>query len=211
MNPAAFSDVKIITSGFLKRRPFVYLVPMRVFLAIAVPDGVKAQLLKAIERLAPAATDVKWSTKDQFHLTLAFLGEVSPAILPHVREAIARVCSGKPAFTCHAYGLGFFGSKRNPQTVWAGVDPVPELETLQENLCAQLKKFGFENKEADFRPHITLGRCRESARNHDLIRAMDADEDIEFGEWEATRITLYESRLTPRGPVYRNLGQTNLD
>ncbi len=183
---------------------------MRAFLAINLPDPIKAQLTAATQRLAPLASDVTWCNKDQFHLTLAFLGEVSPAILPHVTAAADRICAALPTFTCHAYGLGFFGTKRNPKTLWAGVDSAPELEELHAGLWREFGKFGYENNERDFRPHVTLGRCREAARNHTLIEAMDADEAIDFGTWEVTRVTLFESRLTPRGAVYRTLGRSAL-
>lgn len=183
---------------------------MRVFLAITVPDDIKTRLAAAVARLTPAAVDVKWCAHEQFHLTLAFLGEIAPAILPHVNEAVTRVCTGTPAFTSRVYGLGFFGTRRNPKTLWAGVDPSPDLEALQTNLWRQLKKYGFPDKEAAFRPHITLGRCRETARNVSLTAAMDAEENIDFGTWCVKRVTLYESRLTPRGPAYRTLRHTPL-
>jgi len=183
---------------------------MRIFLAISLPDEVKAQLTAVVQRLSPHAIEVKWYTKDKFHLTLAYLGEVSPAILPYVTAAADRVCSAIPAFACHAHGLGFFGTKRNPQTLWAGLEPSSELETLYEMLWKELKKFGYENGEPDFHPHITLGRCRESVRNHAVIEAMDADEACDFGTWEVGRVTLFESRPTPRGPIYRTLGHIAL-
>ena len=183
---------------------------MRVFLAIAVPEDVKARLAAAAQRLAPEAVDVAWCPRDQYHLTLAFLGETSPAILPHAMASFEKICAATPVLACRAYGLGFFGNRRNPKTLWAGVDPTPELETLQEELWTALKKFGFSNREAEFRPHITLGRCRESTRNQAVVQAMDADEEVAFGEGEARRITVYESRTTPRGTVYRTLAHAAL-
>ena len=183
---------------------------MRAFLAIALPDDVKARLTEAIQRLAPLSEGVTWCKRDQFHLTLAFLGEVSPAILPHVTTAAERVCSALPAFACRAYGLGFFGNKRNPKVLWAGIDPSPELEALHEGLWKELKRFGLENAEGEFRPHITLGRCREAARNHAVVAAMNTDESVEFGEWDVRRVTLYETKLTPQGAVYRNLAHIPL-
>lgn len=183
---------------------------MRTFLAIAIPDDIKNRLTAACQRLAPVASDVTWSKRDQFHLTLGFLGETSPAILPHLTVAIERVCTAFPAFVGRVYGFGFFGTKRNPKTLWAGVDLTPELDRLHEQLWVELKKFGYVDDEQDFRPHITLGRCRESTRNHPVIEAMDADEECSFGDWEITRVTLYESRLTPHGPLYRNLRHIEL-
>jgi 2'-5' RNA ligase len=183
---------------------------MRVFLAIAVPDEIKSAFVPVIQRLTPLASDVKWCDRDQFHVTLAFLGEVAPSILPHVTAATDRVCASVPSFVCRAYGLGFFGTKRNPRTLWAGIDPAPELGELHGRLRAELKKYGFREGEAELRPHVTLGRCRESVNNRAVVEAMDADGDVDFGSWTVSRVTLYESRLTPRGALYRALSRSAL-
>jgi len=175
---------------------------MRSFIAITLPDAVKAQLLAAVKRLAPLSVDVAWYTATQLHLTLSFLGETSPAILPHVSTRMARICATVAPFSCHAYGLGFFGTKRNPKVIWAGVDPTPELNALQEAMGNELKQFGFKVDEDAFRPHITLGRCQERARNHPLVEAMDEDGAVEFGTWTVPGVTLFESRRTPRGSLY---------
>ena len=176
---------------------------MRVFIAITIPDEIKSTLAVAVKRLEPFAQNVKWCERGQYHITLAFLGEIVPSFLPHVTTAVNRVCSGVAPFECHAYGLGVFGSKRNPRTLWAGIEPVPELGDLFERLRLELKKYGFKGEEDELHPHVTLGRCRESDNNRAVVNAMDADEEIEFGSWLVSRVTLYESRLTPRGPVYR--------
>ncbi|HOE61298.1 MAG TPA: RNA 2',3'-cyclic phosphodiesterase [Kiritimatiellia bacterium] len=176
---------------------------MRLFLALSLPDSVASRLTDAVRRLEPEATDVAWCRRDQFHVTLAFLGDTAPAILPHLTAACERVCSACPSFSCRAYGFGFFGSKRSPRTLWAGVDPIPELMALQEAIWQTLPKFGFADNETHFCPHITLGRCRKGARNLRLIEAMDAEDQTDFGSWRVTRVTLYESRPSPRGPIYR--------
>lgn len=180
---------------------------MRSFIAISIPDAVKNQLKEAVRRLAPAAVDVTWCTKDQFHLTIAFLGETAPAILPHVSASLTRLCATVSPFTCRAYGYGFFGTKRNPKVVWGGVEPIQELGELHETIATELKRFGFEIEEGAFRPHVTLGRCKERARNLPLIEAMDAEEQLDFGSWSATGLTLFESRLSPKGAIYSTLNR----
>ena len=92
---------------------------MRLFFAIPVPDDVKISLCNAVDRLAPIASGVAWRKRDQLHITLAFLGEVAPLILPHVTAAADRVCATLPPFVCRAYGLGVFGTKHMPTTLWA--------------------------------------------------------------------------------------------
>ncbi|MBP8801320.1 MAG: RNA 2',3'-cyclic phosphodiesterase [Kiritimatiellae bacterium] len=183
---------------------------MRLFFAIPVPDDVKISLCNAVDRLAPIASGVAWCKRDQLHITLAFLGEVAPLILPHVTAAADRVCATLPPFVCRAYGLGVFGTKRMPTTLWAGVDPSPELDLLHEQLWLELEKYGLKKKTSDFRPHITLGRCRSKTNNRSLVRAMENDGEIEFGDWTVKGVTLYESRLTPHGALHRRLNQSPL-
>jgi 2'-5' RNA ligase len=180
---------------------------MRNFIAIPLPDAVKNRVKEAVQRLAPAAVDVTWCTKSQFHLTLAFLGETAPSILPHLSEGLMRLCAEVRPFTCRAYGYGFFGSKRNPKVVWAGVDPAPKLLELQEAVAMELSRFGFKIEVKAFRPHVTLGRCKERARNYPLIQAMEAEEQVDFGSWSVTGLTLFESRLSPRGAIYSVLAR----
>jgi 2'-5' RNA ligase len=183
---------------------------MRTFIAITLPQETKTALSAAMKRLAPSALDTVWSNADKLHLTLAFLGEIAPAILPHVSGAITRVCQTLSPVPCHAYGFGYFGNRRNPKTIWAGVDLSPEMETLHSELWKELKRFGYKTDEDLFRPHITLGRCKERARNQPLIAAMDADTEINFGKWMATSITLYESRPSPKGTIYSTLNKFRL-
>ena len=197
-------------SRFYSPPSLLYPVFMRIFLAITPPEEVKARFAEAVQRLTPFGTDIVWCKRDQFHLTLAYLGEVSPAILPHATAAAERVCSTLPAFDCRAYGFGFFGNKRNPKTFWASIEPTPELDALHEGLWRAFSRFGFKDAEEEFRPHITLGRGREASRNAALLEAMDADEAIDFGAWSVSRITFYESKPAPHGPVHRILAQIGL-
>ncbi|OQC32523.1 MAG: 2',5' RNA ligase family [Verrucomicrobia bacterium ADurb.Bin070] len=188
----------------------MYSLPMRIFLALPLPDDVKASLCDAVGRLKPMASEVTWHTREQLHITLIYLGEVAPSILPHVTAAVDRVCAALPPFACRAYGWGFFGTKRMPNTLWAGVAPSRQLEALHERLWLELKKFGFKDEGPDFRPHITLGRCRNAAKNRALVEAMAADEQDNFGGWTVKSVALYESRLTPRGALYRKLSLSPL-
>lgn len=139
------------------------------------------------------------------HLTLIFLGEIAPAILPHITGAATRLCSDMQPFHINCNGLGIFGTRRNPKTIWAAVDPAPELMDLHENLCDKLKRYGYEMDKGDFRPHITLGRSAGRADNRELVGAMERDASVNFGAWMPRRLTIYESRMLARGPEYRVL------
>ena len=181
---------------------------MRVFLAISLSDGIRAGLAAAVQRFSPLIEGVKWCHRDQMHITLLFLGEVAPAFVPHVSETVQKVCADHPAFTCAVNGYGFWGNMRNPTALWAGVEMPEELESLQEKLVRAVKKLGFPDLSSEgFQPHITLGRCKTVRKNGalELLRAMDADTEADFGILEVNKVTLFESRLTPKGPIYRTM------
>ena len=183
---------------------------MRTFIAITIPKETTATLAAAMKRLAPVAVDTAWRNVSKLHITLAFLGETSSTILPHLAVGLTRVCQTLPVLPCRVYGLGFFGNRRNPKAVWAGVDLSPALEALHEGVWQELKRFGIHKENVPYRPHVMLGRCKEHTRNQPLIEAMDADTDINFGAWAAPGITFYESRPSPKGVLYFVLNKFSL-
>jgi 2'-5' RNA ligase len=79
------------------------------------------------------------------------------------------------------------------------------LQALQSNLNAALKQAAFDVEERAFSPHVTLARRRESARGGapawPPTRAFN-----QSTEFPMQRLTLFESRLSPRGPTYSHLG-----
>lgn len=178
---------------------------MRVFLAIAIPGEIQLKLAEAIKRLSPSSTGVKWVERGKFHLTVLFIGELPPSFLPHASEAVRKICAEIPSFELSIDGYGFWGTKRNPTSVWASADLPPELESLQEKLAKGLKRLGIKLGNDDYRPHITLGRCKAADKNRALLEAMDQDEQAEFGRFPVTTLNLYESRLTPKGPIYKTV------
>lgn len=178
---------------------------MRLFIAIELADAVKGKLSEAIGRFKSVAPTVKWCEPHQLHLTMAFLGEVSPAFLPHLKSALENFCATGRPFDISVYGLGYFGTKRAPRSVWAGVTPTPELMEAQERVVKELLRFGLKEMTRDFRPHVTLGRIRDAGRQDELITAMQEEVTIDFGQWQAGGLTLFESTLTPKGSRYRVL------
>jgi 2'-5' RNA ligase len=173
---------------------------MRLFFAVELPPEVQAEL----GRLRPkdGDRDYRWADSAQLHVTLAFLGQQPTEQLP-VLEAV-----GAQAATASRPGMlklgqaGSFGSTRAPRVLWVGLDgEIQKLEALQNTLEGGLREAGFSLEDRPFRPHVTLARRRESARSgapagwpptHSLGRA----------EFELDHLTLFESRLSPRGPTY---------
>ena len=173
---------------------------MRLFFAIELPDTVKS----ALGRLRPQADQsYRWVEPQLMHVTLAFLGE-QPETALRTLEAVGEeaAAAAKPARLTTA-GLDAFGSKRSPRVlvVQLGGD-IDALVHLQAGLDQRLRQAGFALEDRAFRPHITLARRRQDASGGPPGLAEPAR--VAF---PVERLTLFQSRLSPRGPTYTPLAQ----
>ncbi len=167
---------------------------MRLFVAIAVPQTVAEPLL-TIEAGVPGA---RWSTREQLHLTLRFIGEVDGRDAASIDEALAAIAV--PKFTLQLKGVGEFGGK-NPRALWAGVAPNEALIHLQRKIETALQRIGLEAEKRKFTPHVTLARLRAVARG----RVMDFLVDHALYAsmpFEVDEFILYSSQLTSDGSLY---------
>ncbi|MBM4164714.1 MAG: RNA 2',3'-cyclic phosphodiesterase [Lentisphaerae bacterium] len=180
---------------------------MRLFVAIKLSVEARRALGIACAPFHALAQDCVWSNPEQLHVTLAFLGDCAPAFLPHLTRAIDAVCQPVAPFTCRSVGFGYFGSRRYPSVIWAGVEPADVIESLHERFWQSFTKLGYERPSARFDAHITLARCKDRTRNAALLEALDAAETDNLGQWDAAGVTLFESRLGPRGASYRPVHQ----
>lgn len=124
---------------------------LRVFFGLDLPAAQRSAL--AVQQFLlplPRVTDPV-----DFHLTLAFLGEVPEPQVQAAHEAAEAL--GGAAFDLTIAGLGTFGGER-PRVAWAGVMPSEPLMRLQSRLIQALRLSGLEPEARRFIPHVTLGR-----------------------------------------------------
>jgi 2'-5' RNA ligase len=133
----------------------VVAVP-RLFVALDLPDWVK----RSLEPLARGLGDVRWSTPDQQHLTLRFIGEVGNGACRDVVEALATV----PAlpFELTLGGLGHFPPRGEPRVLWVGVEKSLELARLKRRIDRALEDVAIPPESRKFAPHVTIARIRET-------------------------------------------------
>ena len=134
------------------------------------------------------------------HVTLAFLGEQPTERLETLESIAARAASATGRGTLALSTAGSFGSKRAPRVLWIGLaGDVERLRGLQQRLAQSLAEEDFPVEEREFSPHITLARRRPAA-----IGAAPAGwpPHIEATSFEMRELTLFESRLSPRGATY---------
>jgi len=126
---------------------------MRLFIAINFNDETRAQLLALRDELRSRSTRGNFTAPENLHLTLAFIGEVSPKKVEKI-EAILETVTFEP-FEAAINKLGSFSRG----TLWyAGLREDKPLMILQREITYKLALCGFEMDGRKYNPHITLGR-----------------------------------------------------
>jgi 2'-5' RNA ligase len=187
----------------------------RLFIAIALPEVVKRAIEKAQDELRAAlpSPSVRWTRREQFHLTMRFLGGVDAPLVDRLNEEMRRACTGSGDLLLHAARIGVFPVARRPRVVWTGVDDRDgRLAALQRSIEAATAPFTDEPPQETFTGHITLARCRDIERSEasKLSALVDRMAGRSFGEWTATSVDVMRSVTAPTGARYTTIAAISL-
>ncbi len=187
---------------------------MRCFIAIEIPEDIRAELADLQKELAGKVDirkgDVKWVEPESMHLTLKFLGEVPDNQVVQVCNITKDVAGRHRRFDFVVREGGSFGG-HSARVLWigAGLD-CPELLEVQQDLEDDLADAGWPQESRQFSGHLTLCRIRNSKAGEKLGRLIEQYHDYDLGVVHAGSITVFESQLTGQGPLYTPLGSYRL-
>ncbi len=75
-------------------------------------------------------------------------------------------------------------------------------------LDEKLSKLGFERERRRYQPHLTICRVRSGKNKDQLAEELLRLSDYVFGEISVDRVSLKKSVLTPSGPIYTTLAES---
>lgn len=169
---------------------------MRLFVAVDVPDGVRAEVETAVAPLRQLAPSLRWTEPSQWHLTVAFLGGTKPALLDGVRNAVGAVAAEAHPFTLRLSGTA--GTFRGG-VLWAGLEEAPMLAELAGALHDRLAPLGFDLGDEPFQGHLTLARAsRGDHRTTEVAERYRGPRS----PWTVRGVALMRSRLGIGGSRY---------
>jgi len=175
---------------------------MRLFVAIAPPPGVLDELDAIAAPLRTARGDLRWTSREAWHVTLAFLGEVDEnalsRLLPRLERAAHRHHDIRLAFA----GAGAFPMAHRANVLWSGLSGDRRaLASLAASIAAGASRAGAPPPDKrSFKPHLTLARCRLPADVTGLVAAFAG---YQGQAWDVDRIHLVRSHLgAPAQPRY---------
>lgn len=195
---------------------------MRLFAALDLSDDAREALaewwLEASAYLE--VTDWRDVPSRNWHLTLAFFGDVDGGDVAELADTLADCAANAGPLHLKLQGIGVFPGPERPRVFWAGVEEMGEANELKGlvRCCrhaghATLRKREDRRgrgKESPFRGHVTLARAREpfAPMNFNILRRLPPLPEV---EWQVETLGLYQSILNPEGARYHLLEEFELN
>lgn len=182
----------------------------RIFIAINLPEIIKNKLVEYQKEIDESFFEenfhpIRWTKKENLHITLEFLGYLTEEEILKVKEVLKNLVKNFSPFEVNLIEVRY-GPKEEkiPRMIWVVGERKKEILDLKEKLDDKLKKsINFEPEKREFTPHITLGRIRKWQ-----FKAIPLDErpkvkkEIDLN-LKVNSIELMESILKRTGPDYK--------
>ncbi len=185
------------------------MTAIRSFIAIDFPDFIHKKLNEVIELLREQNPGiVRWVPAKNIHLTLKFLGDISPANLEMLCKILEAEAGHHEPFSVQVGDLGAYPSMRRPRVIWVGVKNVEPLGALQQGVESETLRLGYAPEERAFSPHLTLGRVSHNASPDQLHRLSDSLIETKVGALGTVKVdalSVFRSDLRPGGAIYTSL------
>ena len=185
---------------------------MRVFIGIEFPESIKEYLSYIQEIVINQSEKGNFIRKENFHLTLKFIGEEEPNEIEKIKESMDKVARYQNKFELYFNNMGYF-PRRNMKIIWVGLKANEGLNQLYTNLEQTLEDKGFSKEERSFTPHITLGRQIILKEEFNKLTEKIIIENIpipvnKISLMESSRVngeltytSIYESKLSKEIPI----------
>jgi 2'-5' RNA ligase len=168
---------------------------MRLFIAIELPSGVREALAPLAASLVRQAGSGRPVPVENFHLTLAFIGESKRLddVAAIMRQTVGYNAHKSDFSQIQLSGIGSFKGNKG-YTWWVGFKELPALQKLQKTLITDLIQAGFAIQQRKFMPHVTLARSVKAK----TPVALELPELI----FAANALSLFSSDLSGEHPRY---------
>jgi 2'-5' RNA ligase len=178
---------------------------------IAVDVSNKENIEKLQHRLQISAgsntLSLKPVSKESFHFTLIFLGEVAINTVEKVKNNLSEI-QFEPIKITYT-GIGGFPNSNAARVIWMGVDAEggQKLVGLAEKVRSKMEDLDFR-PDKPFTPHMTLFRVK-TGRLKITSKLLSEYNGMTFGSEVINKVHLKRSDLTSTGPIYTDIFTVN--
>jgi len=178
---------------------------IRSFIAFDIESASVLERITEMQKmLAETGADLKFVEPKNIHITVRFLGNITPNMVDRIFEGMQKVQF--VPFDVNIQGVGAFPDMRYPRVVWAGIrEGANQLRGIFSQLEPYLRSLGFAPDPKGFSPHLTIARVKGGRNKAALVKFLVENANYEIGTVRAECLRLKRSDLTPKGPIYSTL------
>ncbi len=190
----------------------IFLISMtkRLFIAVKPSGEVREELEERKEEMKDSfpSRAIKWASKENLHITLAFLGNVYKDRIDLLKEDLGKI-EASP-FSLILNEITYIPSeRRKAKMIWAKGESsdMVSLQKKIEKALADSHVVNFSPERKEFTPHITLGRMRSwEWQRLPLVKIPILEEGLEVS-FSVSFFELMESKLKKEGPEYISIAK----
>jgi len=183
------------------------LMKIRTFIALELSQTVRNKLFAHAELISgnDKLQQIRWLTKENYHLTLAFLGNVEHILISSLKLKLKQILSSEQTVPFRFIEITPFPFSGTPRIAAAMLEHSDELIQLQHNTAKCVRAIGISLEHRRFKPHVTLGRLKSRSRKSIVFKPQQI-----FLEGVSEKVVIFQSELAPKGAVYTSLGDISL-
>jgi len=177
---------------------------IRLFIAIELPKTVQKEIHTLQNALKKTYQDIKWVNPQNIHLTLKFLGYVEKEKIGKIIECLNKLTKEFNAFNISLdRKINAFPEIKYPRVLWVGIDEGKDkVIRINQRLEDELEKIDFKKEEREFTPHLTIARIKNFKSKQGLIDKLTTLSLEKEQSFNVSKLTLFKSTLTRKGPIY---------
>ena len=182
----------------------------RIFIAVNIkPEKKIKELLNSFQNKL-GEDEIKWIKKDNFHLTLKFIGNTTPEKIILIDEILQSISLNNLKFELDIKGVGIFKKHHNSKILWLGISNFNKLHKLYRDIENRLTELGIKKEKQEFIPHLTIGRINKYQQPKLLKNIITSQEDILFQNVKIDEFVLNETISSNYGIYYKSLTKYKL-
>lgn len=172
---------------------------MRSFIGIPLNRITQDEIYKVY----PKIKNLKFTKRENLHITLKFLGEIAEDKIEKIKEIMKNSCREIEKFKISCNRLSSFPSLTSARVIWVNIiNGADIIEKIYNRLENKLSELGFKKENRKYIPHITIARTKNTVDTTNYLKKFEINSLVES-------IILYKSNLKPCGPVYTKIFELN--
>ena len=175
---------------------------IRIFVACPPPGELLDLYTSYISHFQNIA-GLRWTRRDNLHLTLFFIGEIEEENLNFVIEQIGAIRLSFNPFVLEFEKISYRGKAHKPGMIWAQYQKADTFSELSALIHRSVSKYmTIVPSHSDPIPHITLARLKKGA----VIDAVRLNEIVFPSQLKVDKIELWMTVQSQDGVVYKRVG-----